>query len=122
MAEETDARLARMRRALVKLRREGREREFAAVAEAYAGLKREQMERVEEEQRAAARARAAVRRAERPVEGVSGRWRLPRGFASPLAAQRAREASSGRVVPVGRPALNPWGRGWSPAQEQIWRP
>lgn len=122
MAEETDARLARMRRALVKLRREGREREFEAVAEAYAGLKREQMERVEEEQRAAARARAVARRAERASEASSGRWRLPRGFASPLAARRAREAAPGWVVPVGRPALSPWRRGGGPASEVIWRP
>lgn len=117
-----DVRLAKMRKVMAKLQREGRQKEFSAVAEAYAGLKREQMERAEEEGRAAARARAVARRAEQPVEGPE-RWRLPRGFGvSPLAAQRAREASSGWVVPVGRPALSPWGRGWSPAQEQIWRP
>lgn len=122
MAEETDAQLARMRKAMVKLRREGRVQEFAAVASAYASLKAEQMARAEEEQRAAARARVAVRRAERASEASSGRWRLPRGFASPLAAQRAREARPGWVVPVGRPALSPWRRGGGPASEVIWRP
>jgi hypothetical protein len=121
MADETDARLARMRRALAKLRREGREREFDVVADAYAALKAEQMERAEEEGRAAARARVAARRAERAQESPE-RWRLPAGFGmSPLAQQRAREGRPGWVVPVGRPALNPWRRS-HPASEVIWRP
>lgn len=122
MVEETDARLARMRRALAKLRREGRVQEFAAVASAYASLKAEQMARAEEEGRAAARARVAARRVERPAVASPERWRLPAGFASPLAARRARDGRPGGVVPVGRPALSPWRRGGGPASEVIWRP
>lgn len=125
MADETEKRLAKMRRALAKLRREGREREFGAVASAYAALKAEQMARAEEEGRAAARARAEARRARvvrgRPVP--SGVWRLPRGFASPLAAQRAR----GIGVPREEPShpgygLRPWRRSGGPMSEVIWRP
>jgi hypothetical protein len=122
MAEGVVERLARMRRAMARLQRAGRQREFDVLAAAYAALKAEQMECAEEEQRERARARRAARAAERPVERPA-RWRLPAGFGtSPLAAQRARE---GRpevpVVPVGRPVLSPWRRG-SPMAEQIWKP
>ncbi len=121
MADEADEQLARMRRAMGKLAREGRQREFDAVAEAYAALKRERMEQAEQEHMERVRARRAVRAAERPsVE--PRRWRLPRGFGvSPLAVQRAREPRPEWVVPVGRRALQPWRRG-SPMSEQIWRP
>lgn len=123
MSEETVERLARMRRAMVKLHRQGRVREFEAVASAYASLKAELVERVHEEQRAQARARVAARRAEQGEREVSGRWRLPAGFSSPLAARRAREGWRPRVEPTG-PAggLRPWGRSWSPVSEVIWRP
>lgn len=120
MADEIEARLSKMRKAMAKMASEGREREFVALDAAYQVLKRER----DEAEAARLRAeRVRVRRAavERPVE-ESGRWRLPRGFASPLAAQRARE---GRrevpVIPVGRPALSPWRR-VPPMREQIWRP
>lgn len=125
MADETDARLAKMRRALAKLRREGREREFGVVASAYGALKAEQMARAEEEGRAAARARAEARRAQvvrgRPVP--SGVWRLPRGFSSPLAAERARSGWRPREEPS-HPGygLNPWRRSGGPMSERIWRP
>lgn len=122
MGDGTDEQLARMRRAMGKLLREGRQREFDAVAAAYAALKREGMERAEEEHRETVRARRAARGAERPsVE--PRRWRLPRGFGvSPLAQQRAREGVRDvSVVPVGRRALQPWRRG-APMSEQIWRP
>jgi hypothetical protein len=119
---EADVRLERMRKAMAKLSREGREREFAAVAEAYAVLKREQMEAAEREHMERARARRAVRKAVRPVEEPE-RWRRPRGFGtSPLAAQRAREGRP--VVAPQVPAgghLSPW-RGGSPMEERIWRP
>lgn len=123
MADETDVQLARMRRAMAKLSREGRAREFAAVAEAYRALKTEAMEEAERERIAAVRARIAARAAERPSPEPE-RWRLPRGFGtSPLAAQRAREgADRGVLVPDSRrPALNPWRRG-NPASEVIWQP
>lgn len=122
MADETDVRLAKLRRAMVKLQRAGRQREFDALAEAYATLKREQMEQAEEELREQARARAAARRAGR-VREAPERWRLPAGFGvSPLAAQRAREGRSEvPVVPVGRPALSPWRRG-PLMSERIWPP
>lgn len=119
MVEETDAQLARMRRALVKLRREGREREFGAVAEAYRSLKVQQMEAAEAERREAARARRAAEAAVRPPEG---RWRLPRGFRSPLAVQRARTAVRPREEPrAAEGGVSPW-REVSPMQERVWRP
>lgn len=123
MADEADVRLARMRRALAKLSREGREREFAAVAAAYAELKRQRMEAAEAERREAVRARRAAVPAVRPSGGVRERWRLPRGFASPLAAQRAAAGfERGPVVPDSRrPVLSPW-RGSHPMAEVVWRP
>lgn len=123
MAEETEVRLAKMRRALAKLRREGRLREFDAVAEAYQALKRQQMERAEEERRAEARARRAPAPAVRPSGGARRVWRLPRGFASPLAAQRAAQGFEREpLVPDSRrPALNPW-RGSHPMTDVVWRP
>lgn len=123
MGDEVEVRLARMRRALVKLSREGREREFQAVAVAYRSLKAEAMEAAEAERREAARARRAVGASVRSSGGLRERWRLPRGFASPLAAQRA-AAGFGRepMVPDSRrPALRPW-RQVSPMEQQIWRP
>lgn len=123
MADEADVRLARMRRALAKLSREGREREFQAVAAAYRALKAERMEAAEVERREAARARRAVAPAVRPSGGRRERWRLPRGFASPLAAQRAVQGFEREpLVPDSRrPVLRPW-RQTSPMEQQIWRP
>lgn len=121
MAEETVERLARMRRVMGKLQRAGRQREFEAVASAYARLKAAQMERAEEEGRVAARVRRAQRGAREPVEEPQ-RWKLPRGFASPLAAERARSGWQERresVAPVG--GLRPWRRG-SLMETRVWRP
>jgi hypothetical protein len=119
MAEDAAERLARMRRVMVRLRRQGRVEEFEAVATAYSALKRQQMERAEEEGRAAVRARRAQQRTEeervRPA-----RWRLPYGFSSPLARERARSGWRPReepVVPAG--GLRPW-RSWSPMEEKLW--
>lgn len=121
MAEDVMERLARMRRAMVRLQRAGRRREFDVLASAYAALKAEQMERAEEEGRAAARARAAAQRAQvarvRPA-----RWRLPYGFSSPLARERARlgwRAREEPTVPAG--GLRPW-REQSLMETRIWRP
>lgn len=120
MADEVEERLARMRRALAKLAQQGRQREFEAVAEAYAALKRER-DHTEEDRLRAARVEARRVAAERPVEEPR-RWRLPRGFASPLAARRAHEGVADvPVVPVGRPALAPWRRS-HPMATQVWRP
>lgn len=123
MADEVEKRLAKMRQALVKLQREGREKEFRVVADAYARLKAEEMARVEREQREQTRARRAAVRAEE-ARVRPERWRLPAGFGvSPLAAQRAREGYRPREEPV-RPAggLNPWRRYGGSMAQQIWRP
>lgn len=121
MAEDIEARLSKMRKAMAKMAAEGREREFAALDAAYGVLVRERDE-AEVARLRAERVRVRRAAAERPVE-ASGRWRLPRGFASPLAVQRARE---GRpevpVIPVGRPALSPWRRYGGMGAEVIWRP
>lgn len=121
MADEVEQRLDRMRRALVKLRREGRVREFEAVAVAYRALKGEHVERVHVERREQVRARRAQQRAvEEPVRPRS--WRFPAGFSSPLAAERARSGWQERrepTVPAG--GLRPWRRG-SLMETQIWRP
>lgn len=70
MAEEMVERLGRMRRAMAKLLREGREREFAAVSLAYEVLKRQQVGRPEREQHAVPRV------VQRPRElGEAERWR-----------------------------------------------
>jgi hypothetical protein len=122
MADDAVVRMARMRRAMAKMRREGRQAEFDVLVTAYEALKAEHVERVHEERREAARARAAARRAQE-ARVRPQRWRLPAGFGvSPLAARRAREARPGWVVPVGRPALSPWRRGGGLMSETIWRP
>lgn len=121
MSDETEKQLDRMRRVMGKLSREGRAREFEAVAEAYRVLKRERMEAVEVEQRAASLARRSVRAQEARERPRA--WRLPPGFGvSPLARERARSGWRPRVEPTA-PAggLNPW-RGRSPMEEKIWRP
>lgn len=122
MAEETVERLARMRRAMGRMLREGRTKEFEALAAAYASLKAEHVVRVHEEQRAAARARRAQQRAVTVQEGPKP-WRLPRGFGtSPLAQQRAREGWRPRVEPTAPASAGPWRGGWHPASERVWRP
>ncbi|MDX3570807.1 hypothetical protein [Streptomyces sp. ID05-47C] len=118
MAEDAVERLARMRRAMVKMQRAGRQREFDVLAAEYARLKAEQMERAEAEQQAAVRARRAVQ----VVRERPGRRRLPYGFSSPLAAERARSGWRPReepTVPAG--GLRPW-REQSLMATQIWRP
>lgn len=106
---------------MAKMAAEGREREFNALDAAYGVLVRERDE-AEVARLRAERVRVRRAAAERPAVEPQ-RWRLPRGFASPLAAQRARE---GRpevpVIPVGRPALSPWRRRGGLMAEQIWRP
>lgn len=122
MADEVDEKLAKMRRAMGKLSRQGRTKEFEALSVAYAELKKSVMERAEVEQREQARARRAALRAQRPVER-SGRWKLPAGFGvSPLAAQRARSGGPREEPTMPAGGLRPWRRYGSPMQEQIWRP
>lgn len=72
MADETVERLGRMRRAMAKLLREGREREFAAVSAAYAALKQQQVEQAPRPERE----RAVPRVVQRPRElSEAERWR-----------------------------------------------
>ena len=123
MADDAVKRLDRMRRAMAKLWREGREAEFRAVEEAYRSLKAEQMAAAEVERREAARSRRAAAPAVRSSGRSWERWRLPRGFASPLAAQRAAAGFEREpMVPDSRrPALRPW-RSVSPMEQVVWRP
>lgn len=120
VAEDIEARLSRMRKAMAKMASEGREPEFEALSRAYEALK------VERDQGEAERLRAAHVEARRVAaaraSGEPQRWRLPYGFASPLAAKRAREGWRPREEPsVPAGGLSPWRRG-SPASEVIWRP
>lgn len=62
--DETDVRLAKMRRAMGKLSRQGRHAEFEAVAAAYANLKRRHMELAEVEHKAEVRVRKGAPTAE----------------------------------------------------------
>lgn len=73
MADEMVERLGRMRRAMAKLLREGREREFVAVSAAYAALKRQQAEQVGRPER---EPRAVPRVVRQPRElSEAERWR-----------------------------------------------
>lgn len=120
---EREEQLAGLRRRMEKAARQGHTVRYEELRQEHDRLKAVHVERSHEEQRAAARARAMARRAERQEREVSGRWRLPPGFSSPLAARRAREGWRPRVEPVAPPGgLRPWGRSWSPVSEVIWRP
>jgi len=116
--EEREEQLAALWKRMARAARRGQMDRFEALRQEHERLKAEHVERSHEEGRAAARARAAAQRAQvRPV-----RWRLPAGFSSPLAAERARSGWRPRVeasAPAG--GLRPWRRG-SPMSERIWRP
>ncbi|MCZ4515693.1 hypothetical protein O3Q52_47825 [Streptomyces sp. ActVer] len=77
MADETVERLAKMRRAMGKMLRAGREKEFEALAGAYAKLKGEHVTRVHEEYVAQRRAVVAARGGRPTPAAVSEaeRWR-----------------------------------------------
>lgn len=122
-AAEREEQLVKLRRRMGRALRRGEAAEFDRLSAVYGRLKGEHAQLVHEEHVAERRAARAALRAQERVERPE-RWRLPRGFGqSPLAAQRARGAGSGVVVPDSRrPALSPWRRSWSPMQERIWRP
>lgn len=121
-AAEREEQLVKLRRRMGRALRRGEAAEFDRLSAVYERLKGEHAQLVHEEWVAERWAAVVARRAEGRVERPE-RWRLPAGFGqSPLAAQRARGARSGVVVPDSRrPALSPWRRG-SLMAEVIWRP
>lgn len=121
-AEEREERLVKLRRRMGRLLRRGETAEFDRLSAVYARLKAEHVNRTHEEYVAERRAVRAAVRARQRVEGP-GRWKLPRGFASPLAAERARSGVRPREEPR-HPGygLHPWRRGGGPMSERIWRP
>lgn len=120
--EEREAELAKLRKQIRKAGRRGDRAEYERLSALYVRQKSVHVEAVHEEYVAERRAARAAQRAREERERAKP-WRLPRGFSSPLAAERARSGWQERREPV-RPAvgLRPWRRSWSPAQEQIWRP
>lgn len=120
---EREQQLAAMRKRMGKLLRRGETAEYDRLSAEYGRLKGEHAQLVHEEHVAERRAARAALRAQERVERPE-RWRLPAGFGqSPLARQRAMQpVPEVPVVSVGRPALSPWRRSWSPMQERIWRP
>lgn len=123
MAEETaEEQLGRLRRQMARALRRGETGEFERLSALYADLKAAEVERVHREQREAARARRAASVAQQAAEEPR-RWRLPPGFRSPLAMERARSGIRPREEPPGPPpsGLRPWRRPWPPS-EVIWRP
>jgi hypothetical protein len=117
-AGEREAELAALRKRMGRAARRGDRVELERLVAVYAAAKAEHVTASHEERIAARRARRA---AVRPVE-PSGRWVLPAGFASPLAAERARSGVYPREEPSLPPGgLRPWRRG-SPMRERIWRP
>ena len=120
-AVEREQELVKLRRRMGRALKRGESAEYERLAAAYATQKAEHVTRTHEEYVAGRRAaRAALRtqeRAERP-----GPWRLPYGFASPLAAERARSGWRPREEPSA-PAggLRPWRRG-SLMETRVWRP
>lgn len=120
-AAEREERLVKLRRRMGRALKRGESAEYERLSAVYVSLKAEHVTRTHEEYVAERRAvRAAVRAQERSVP--SKRWRLPYGFSSPLAAERARSGWRERREPSA-PAggLNPWRRG-SLAETRIWRP
>lgn len=120
--EEREEQLAAVWKRMARASRRGRTDQYAELRREHDRLKAEHVTKVHEEQRAAARARVAARRAQEAREGPKP-WRLPRGFGrSPLAQQRDRSGVRPREEPRGpEGGLNPWRRG-SSMTEQIWRP
>jgi hypothetical protein len=119
---EREAALAALRKRVRKAGRGGDRSEFDRLSAEYAELKEKHVNASHREMKAAMRARRAAERAEGPVEEPK-RWRLPYGFSSPLAAERARSGVRPREEPAGPPpgGLRPWRRG-SLMSERIWRP
>lgn len=110
---EREAGLEKLRRRMGRAARRGDAAGWERLRVEYAELKAAHVARSHEEQREQVRARRVAVRA---VEGRQRRvWRLPRGFASPLAVERARTGIRPREEP-----RHP-GYGLRP-QRQIWRP
>ncbi|GGK65499.1 hypothetical protein [Streptomyces flaveus] len=120
--EEREAELEKLRRQMRRAARRGEAEELERLSAAYGRLKGEHVQRTHEEYVAGRRAARAALVAQQRVVEPSKPWRLPRGFQSPLAAQRARSGVRPREEPT-MPAggLRPWRRG-SLMEEQIWRP
>lgn len=118
--EVREEQLAVLRRRMGRAARRGDAAGWERLSVEYAELKAAHVARSHAEERERVRARRASVRA---AEGQERRpWRLPRGFQSPLAAERARlpVAAPAPQVPAGG-HLRPW-RGGHPASEVIWRP
>jgi hypothetical protein len=119
---EREAELARLRKQLRKAGRRGDRAEYERLSALYARQKAVHVGAVHAEHIAERRAARVAQRAQEARERVKP-WRLPYGFLSPLAAERARSGWRPREEPV-RPAygLNPWRRSGGPMTERIWRP
>jgi hypothetical protein len=119
---EREEQLVKLRRRMGKALRRGETAEFDRLSAVYARRKAEHVTAVHAEHMAERRAARAAQRAQEAQERAKP-WRLPYGFSSPLAAQRARSGVRPREEPS-MPAggLRPWRRSWSPMSEQIWRP
>jgi hypothetical protein len=118
--EEREAELRRLFRRMGRAARREDAAGLERLSVEYAALKAAHVAESHAEARAEVRARRAAARAS---EGQERRpWRLPRGFASPLAAELARlpVAAPAPQVPAGG-HLRPW-RGGHPASAVIWRP
>ena len=118
---EREAELEKLRRRMRRAARRGDAEELGRLSALYAAQKGEHVQRTHEEYVAERRAARAAVRAQERAEAPK-RWRLPSGFSSPLAAERARSGWRPREEPsVPAGGLRPWRRG-SPASEVIWRP
>ena len=119
--EEMRLRVAELRRAMEKAARRKDADEYGRLKEQHDKLKATYVDELHWQPIRASRARKA---AEKAQEASRGPWRLPRGFSSPLAAERAREGrrEGGPQVPYGG-HLSPWMTGrWSPMQTRVWWP
>lgn len=121
MAEVREAELSKVFKRMGRAARRGDVARFEELRAEHDRLKAEHVVLSHEEQRAEARARRAAQRAEEVRERPRA-WRLPPGFSSPLARERARSGWRPREEPSA-PAggLSPWRRG-SLMSEVVWRP
>lgn len=119
---EREERLAVLRKRMAKAARRRDAGRYEELKAEHDRLKAVHVEQSHAEQREAARMRRAAERAREERERPRP-WRLPPGFASPLAAERARSGWRPREEPVA-PAggLRPWRRGGSLMETRIWRP
>ncbi|NGO43784.1 hypothetical protein [Streptomyces ureilyticus] len=119
---EREEQLVKLRHRMGKALRRGEMAEYDRLSASYGRLKSAHVLKVHEEHVAGRRAAVAERRAQQRAE-VPKRWKLPSGFSSPLAAERARSGWRPREEPVA-PAggLRPWRRYGSPMSERIWKP